>query len=69
MENLYRFLYFCTKVKHYKNQMSKREDREKVKFETSSNNKKYKIEDICNSLFYMRELEAGDLSGLYYLIF
>ena len=69
MENLYRFLYFCTKVKHYKNQMSKREDREKVEFETSSNNKKYKIEGIYNSLLYTRESEVGDLSGLYFLIF
>ena len=41
---------------------------EKLKFETDGNSKEYKVEGICDSMVYARKLEAGDLSGLYYLV-
>ena len=41
---------------------------EKLKFEVGDNNEKYKVESICNSAVYTRELEAGYLLGLYYLV-
>ena len=41
---------------------------EQLEFEAGGNNKKYKVVDICNSAVYARELKAGHLPGLYYLI-
>ena len=41
---------------------------EQLEFKAGSNNKEYKIESICNSAVYARKLEAGHLSGFYYLI-
>ena len=41
---------------------------EPLKFKTSSNNEEYKVESICNSAIHAKELEAGQLSGLYYLV-
>lgn len=32
------------------------------------NGKKYKVEAICNSAVYIRELGSSDLPSLYYLI-
>ena len=42
---------------------------EQPEFKAGGNNKEYKIEDICNSAVYARELEASHLSELYYLVF
>ena len=39
-----------------------------LEFEAGSNNKKYKVEGICKSAVYARELKASYLLGLYYLI-
>ena len=41
---------------------------EQLEFETDSNTKEYKIESTCNSAVYTRKLEAGYVSGLYYLV-
>ena len=41
---------------------------EQLEFEASGNNKEYEVEGICNSAVYARELEAGYLPGLYYLV-
>ena len=41
---------------------------EQLEFETGGNNKEYKMEGICNSVVYAKELEAGHLLGLYYLV-
>ena len=40
-----------------------------LKFKAGSNNEEYKVESICNSAVYARELKAGNLPGLYYLVF
>ena len=39
-----------------------------LEFEAGNNNEKYKVEGICDSTVYTRELEAGHLPGLYYLV-
>lgn len=39
----------------------------KLEFKTC-NNKKYKVEDICNNIVYVKESERY-LLGLYYFIF
>ena len=31
--------------------------------------KKYKVEEICNSVVYTKVSESGHLPGLYYLVF
>ena len=41
---------------------------EQLKFEAGGNNKEYKMEGICDSMVYARELEMGYLPGLYYLV-
>ena len=41
---------------------------EQLEFEAGGNNEEYKVEDICDSAVYARELEAGHLPGLYYLV-
>ena len=33
------------------------------------NEKEYKVKQICDSMLYIKELEARHLSRLYYLIF
>ena len=38
---------------------------EQLEFENVGNNQKYKMEGICNSVLYARELEVGYLLGLY----
>ena len=40
---------------------------EKLKFKTSGNNKKYKIQGICDYAVYGKELEVEHLLNLYYL--
>ena len=40
-----------------------------LEFEAGSDNEEYEMEGICDSAVYARELEAGHLSGLYYLAF
>lgn len=41
-----------------------------INFDTDNNNKKYKVETICNSMVYAKKSELGYLLlGLYYLIF
>lgn len=40
-----------------------------LEFEGNCNDKIYKIEAICNSVFYLLELESGNSAGLYYLMF
>ena len=42
---------------------------EQLEFESSSNNKEHKVENICNNMIYAQYLEADHLSSLYYLIF
>ena len=42
---------------------------EQLEFEAGSDNKKYELEGIYNSMVYARESEAGHLLGLYYLVF
>ena len=39
-----------------------------LEFEAGGNNKKYKVESICNSTVYARNLETGHLLGLYNLV-
>ena len=39
-----------------------------LEFEAGGNNKEYKVEGICNSALYARELETGQLPGFYYLV-
>ena len=39
-----------------------------LEFEAGSNNEEYKVESICDSAIYARELETGHLVGLYYLV-
>ena len=39
-----------------------------LEFETSGNNMEYEVKGICDSAVYARELEAGHLLGLYYLV-
>ena len=41
---------------------------EQLEFEAGGNNKECKMESICNSVVYTRELETGYLLGLYYLV-
>ena len=41
---------------------------EKLKFEVGGDNKKYKVEGICNSAVYAIESETGYLLSFYYLI-
>ena len=41
---------------------------EQLEFEASGDNVEYKVEGICNNAVYARELEAGHLPGLYYLV-
>ena len=41
---------------------------EQLEFESGGNNKEYKVEGICDSAVYARELEVGHLPGFYYLI-
>ena len=41
---------------------------EQLEFEAGGNNEKYEVEDIRDSTVYTRELEAGHLPGLYYLV-
>ena len=41
---------------------------EQLEFEAGGNNEEYKVEGICDSAVYARELEAGYLLGLYYLV-
>ena len=41
---------------------------EQLEFEAGGNNKEYEVESICNSAVYARELEAGHLLGLFYLL-
>ena len=40
---------------------------EQLEFKAGGDNKEYKVETICDSAVYGRELETGHLSGLYYL--
>ena len=56
----------------YDTTMKRRVDKkiaEQLEFETSGNNKEYKVENICDSAVYARESEAGYLTNLYYLVF
>ena len=39
-----------------------------LKFKAGSNNKKYKVEDICNSTVYTKKLKADHLLNFYYLL-
>ena len=39
-----------------------------LEFKTKGNKKKYKVEGICDNAVYAKKLEAGYLSGLYYLV-
>ena len=41
---------------------------EKLEFKAGGDNEEYEVEGICNSAVYARELEAGHLPGLYYLV-
>ena len=41
---------------------------EQLEFEAGGNNEEYKVEGICDSTVYVKESEAGQLPGLYYLI-
>ncbi len=41
--------------------------RSRQKFKSDGNGKEYKVEAICNSVVYAKELE-GHLPGLYYLV-
>ena len=41
---------------------------EQLEFKAGGNNKKYKMEGICDSAVYAKELEVHYLLGLYYLI-
>ena len=41
---------------------------EKLEFETSGNNKEYKVESISDNAIYTKELEVGHLLGFYYLV-
>ena len=41
---------------------------EQLEYEAGGNNKEYKVEGICDSTVYARELEASYLPGLYYLV-
>ena len=40
-----------------------------TKLGISNDNKKYKVEIICNNVVYKRELESDYLPKLYYLVF
>ena len=40
-----------------------------LKFKSSTNNKEYKIESICNSMVYTKKLKIDHLLGFYYLVF
>ena len=40
-----------------------------LEFEDDDKGKKYEFEVICNSAVYAKELESGQIPGLYYLIF
>ena len=40
---------------------------EQLEFEASGNNKEYKVEGICDSAVYTKELEAGYLLDFHYL--
>lgn len=39
-----------------------------LEFEDDGKGKEYKVEAICDSVIYVRELKSGHFSGLYYLI-
>ena len=41
---------------------------EQLQIKAGGNNKEYKMEGIRKSVVYARELEAGHLPGLYYLV-
>ena len=43
-------------------------DENVTEFETGSNDKKYKMERICDSAVYAKKLATGHLLGLYYLV-
>ena len=43
-------------------------DDESVEQDAGNKNRKYEVEAIQDSEFYTRELESGQLSGLYYLV-
>ena len=40
----------------------------KLEFEAGDDNEDYKMEGICNSADYTRELKASHVPGFYYLI-
>lgn len=40
----------------------------KLEFKTNNSNKEYKIEAVCNSMVYTKELKSDHLPGLYYLL-
>ncbi len=40
----------------------------RLKFESDNNSEKYKVEAICDSKVYAKELDSGQLQGLYYLV-
>lgn len=39
-----------------------------LELEAGGNNKEYNVKVICNSTVYAKELETGQLLGLYYLV-
>ena len=62
---------FYTSLLEKDNTRKGRVDKKTVKqleFEAGSNNKGYEVEGICDNAVYIRELEAGHLPGLYYLV-
>ena len=52
------------------NTIRKKQVNENVtKLNTDKDSGKYKVEEIRNSIVYIRKLESGHLPGLYYLVF
>ena len=41
---------------------------EQLEFKAGSDNEEYEVEDICDSVVYVRKSEAGYLPGFYYLV-
>ena len=68
MEDPCRFSGIPTKTRYHRKEQVDEKIVEQLEFKTDGNNKEYKVEDICNSTVYGKELEVGHLSDLYHLI-
>lgn len=68
IENLWCFHIFFLKSNTIKKKQVDKKIIEQLKFQTGSNNKKYNIKNIYNSIIYDKKLEKYYLLYIYYLI-